>query len=722
MRGDTTRLENVKVLMLKGEKGDKGDPGSGSYDDTEIRAEIASAEADITALQNTVTPMETNYNNLVAETASNTNAIGSIQSQQTTNTGNISDLMARFTTYSGDLDDLVSSGIYWCPSAVGHNPYTTMGVCIVGATRNETYATQIFFPSGVDGYFLRRKYSDGWHDWIEDNFKTLTTTVNGLVASVATNTANIATVTALASSTAEDVVDLTSRFVNYTGAMNDLTRSGLYFCPSATVDLPLQRTSVVMVIAGASAGYVKQVVYPLSYNGVYSRWYSSSAWGEWVETDYDDIHDWSSDISSLQSRTTANETAIAANTTTIADHTARFSIFNGNLNDLVKSGLYYCTTSATNLPAGTFGYCIIAGNNGTQAQQLYFAPGLDGLYIRRRSSDTWGSWLSTDFDAIKTQLVSQASAITTLNGRFTSFSGDLDQLIEAGMHYCTTSSSHLPDSKTSGYVIVISNGGSYSQQIFFAPGVDGLYMRRRSGDSYGSWVLTDFGEIKTQLAAQTATLATHSADITALNSWTADNGRLVTDLNGVIANGFYRYASSANGRPSSASGALIVASYSSSVIYQVALVNTTSQSPRIYTRHSISDVWSDWVDLRNVAGEAAIENTSVSVSYGNYNGTINLYKRNGIVELKFGFFAGATDWANVTGDDSIGTIPEGWRPNVAVYIPILFRAGAATAYTTNGFVSATLTVTASGDIVIRGKQTELSACRTAYCGGTYLLG
>ena len=53
-RQDSTIIENVKVLMLKGAKGEKGEPGD-AYDDTDIRNLINSQNATIADLEELVT-------------------------------------------------------------------------------------------------------------------------------------------------------------------------------------------------------------------------------------------------------------------------------------------------------------------------------------------------------------------------------------------------------------------------------------------------------------------------------------------------------------------------------------------------------------------------------------------------------------------------------------------------------------------------------------------
>ena len=51
------KLDDIKIMLIKGAKGDKGD---GSYDDTELRELIASTFADV---QEEISQLEQNYLN-----------------------------------------------------------------------------------------------------------------------------------------------------------------------------------------------------------------------------------------------------------------------------------------------------------------------------------------------------------------------------------------------------------------------------------------------------------------------------------------------------------------------------------------------------------------------------------------------------------------------------------------------------------------------------------
>ena len=67
--------------------------------------------------------------------------------------------------------------------------------------------------------------------------------------------------------------------------------------------------------------------------------------------------------------------------------------YNGNLDNVSKSGFYYAATGHTNSPTGANGEFIHVqrGSNAAQALQIFLPFNSDTLYFRKKNND-WGSW------------------------------------------------------------------------------------------------------------------------------------------------------------------------------------------------------------------------------------------------------------------------------------------------------------------------------------------
>ena len=107
-RQDSTKIEDVKVMLLKGDKGDKGD---GSYDDTELRTAIETevverGRADVT-LQLEIDTLDENKaskTELASETTERENADANLESTKADKTALASEASTRASADSYSLD------------------------------------------------------------------------------------------------------------------------------------------------------------------------------------------------------------------------------------------------------------------------------------------------------------------------------------------------------------------------------------------------------------------------------------------------------------------------------------------------------------------------------------------------------------------------------------------------------------------------------------------
>lgn len=67
------------------------------------------------------------------------------------------------------------------------------------------------------------------------------------------------------------------------------------------------------------------------------------------------------------------------------------SSYTGNLNNM-RSGIYFCSTTATNLPDGINGICLSLVINSDTAAQLFISS-TNKLYTRFKASGAWSSWV-----------------------------------------------------------------------------------------------------------------------------------------------------------------------------------------------------------------------------------------------------------------------------------------------------------------------------------------
>lgn len=447
MRGDTTRLENVRILMLKGEQGAQGERGESGYDDTEIQAKVAANTADISELDGDVSALQTSYRQISSDMATATAAIAAVQEQASVNADDIDDLESRFANASGDLNDLKKTGIYFCGTSMTNLPTSGRGgIVIVGSNNSQTNVWQVYVESGTNGLYLRRYGSSAWTSWSKTDFDAIYSRIS----------------------------TLEGRFSSFTGDLDDLKAGGTYYCNTSVTNLPTAHSGVAFVGASTAGTFVTQVYVALSVNGLYVRQFTNGAWTSWTTTMFNDISAWRN----------------------------RFASYSGDLNSLKDGGAYYCASSATNTPDGTTGTVYVASaDSNTYVTQLFIARAVNGLYIRKYISDAWTDWEKTDFDTI-------ASDISALRSRFTSYTGTaLNSLKTAGIYYVTNTVTNVPDNHAGIVYVGASASASYVTQMFIAKSVNGVYLRTFDG-SWSNWVLLDFDAVNAYLTSSDTRITT----------------------------------------------------------------------------------------------------------------------------------------------------------------------------------------------------------------------
>ena len=88
---NTEKIEDIKVLMLKGEKGDKGD---GSYDDTEVRSLITAEAQTRASTDNSLELTKADKTALATETATRASADNSLPSEIAIERARINNIIA----------------------------------------------------------------------------------------------------------------------------------------------------------------------------------------------------------------------------------------------------------------------------------------------------------------------------------------------------------------------------------------------------------------------------------------------------------------------------------------------------------------------------------------------------------------------------------------------------------------------------------------------------
>ena len=308
MRGDTTRLENVKILMLKGEKGDKGENGEGAYDDTEIRtlildeiqnridadANIESSKAD----RLTVDALSSNKVDKVSGKGLSTNDYTNADKNR------VSELtQAKISEYAmhqielietgTDLNTITTTGVYQLWGEYINAPYTpSYGFMFVVGTSGKPI--QIFFGSAGE-YIKKRGYTNSqWYPWVAPEADAIDSKVDKETGKgLSTNDYTNEDKAKLAELTQAKISEYAMRQISLiaTGTdLNTITTTGVYQLWGEYVNAPYSPSYGFMLVIGTSARPI-QLYIGIATTSIKKRGYTNSQWYPWTEPKDAEIED-----------------------------------------------------------------------------------------------------------------------------------------------------------------------------------------------------------------------------------------------------------------------------------------------------------------------------------------------------------------------------------------------------------------------------------------------
>lgn len=161
----------------------------------------------------------------------------------------------------------------------------------------------------------------------------------------------------------------------------------------------------------------------------------------------------------------------------------------GDLNDYKTSGFYYFPSTQTNIPAGSNGWLLVIGAGADERiKQIWFRYGTNNsndyqTYVRTYSngSNDWSDW--------RKFIVSDDLEARNILGTTETIDFDTDKSPLVYFDYANSTGTK-PSFTTNGYLLNIYRSTSYQVQVAFQRDLsDGVYMRAKSGGTWGSWEL-----------------------------------------------------------------------------------------------------------------------------------------------------------------------------------------------------------------------------------------
>ena len=191
-------------------------------------------------------------------------------------------------------------------------------------------------------------------------------------------------------------------------------------------------------------------------------------------------------------------------------------------------------------------------------------------------------------------------------------------------------------------------------------------------------------------------------------AWQYEGVLSSTDLNTVTQQGVYVVNSGTNLPDGVSGGVLMVYNGSSgTVILQKICTGTTAGSYREYARRYSGGEWLEWIMVGRDVSALNTGSTSLSVTYGSITTSLTVYKRRGMVYLPITIGENGTPFSTVTGFDTIGTLPEGYRPPARGYFPATAKNNGAWASGSTTYAEAAISVETNGAVSILGNVTTL---------------
>lgn len=176
---------------------------------------------------------------------------------------------------------------------------------------------------------------------------------------------------------------------------------------------------------------------------------------------------------------------------------------------------------------------------------------------------------------------------------------------------------------TGGFMLNVSipTGGSTSgyrrQELISAANLCRVFVRSWSGSAWTDWYewsnKNDIATLQTSLKSVMSSVNNNTDRLEIVNNKLTNYGTQITDifaeinelddkfngttsnLNNVTTTGFYRYESSAENKPTSSGGGLLVLAYSSTYFGQLAIPNTKGEGFKY--RYRDAGDFSEWKDL-----------------------------------------------------------------------------------------------------------------------------
>lgn len=103
-----------------------------------------------------------------------------------------------------------------------------------------------------------------------------------------------------------------------------------------------------------------------------------------------------------------------------------------------------------------------------------------------------------------------------------------------------------------------------------------------------------------------------------------------------------------------------------------------------------------------------VDSRDIPITVSGISANHTVYKTYHTASLSF-LFGNGTAFSSLTGNDIIGTLPEGYRPKGGRYFPAVAKD--AGAWGTAKYYDAVVTIDQNGTILLRGNSTNLKTCK-----------